>query len=133
MLKMIQYSNAFTFAPLMAGDQIRRNHSAQYVSYPNYPWQKTLQETPNKYKSYVDLVAGAWTKVRIEIAGTQARLYVHDAEQPTLLINDLKLEELSEEPLVYGLARERKPTSPISTTESMKPPMALPCPFNQLI
>ncbi|MBI3694911.1 MAG: hypothetical protein HY238_08745, partial [Acidobacteria bacterium] len=34
--------------------------------------------------------AGQWTKVKIEVRGVKARLYVHGAEQPTLLVNDLK-------------------------------------------
>ena len=43
------------------------------------------------YEAYVDLDAGAWTKMRIEIAETKARLYVNGAEQPCLIVNDLKL------------------------------------------
>jgi len=39
----------------------------------------------------VDLDAGGWTKMRIEIAETKARLYVNGAEQPCLIVNDLKL------------------------------------------
>jgi len=38
----------------------------------------------------VDLVAGEWTKVRIEVHGERGRLYVHGREQPTLIVNDLK-------------------------------------------
>jgi hypothetical protein len=38
----------------------------------------------------VDLVPGAWTRIRIEVKGAQARLYVHGNEQPTLIVNDLK-------------------------------------------
>jgi hypothetical protein len=73
-----------------ADDQVRRNHSAQYISHPDFPWQKLRKESPEKYESYVDLVPGDWTKVRIVVKGTQARLYVHGASQPTLLVNDLK-------------------------------------------
>ncbi|WP_018621492.1 hypothetical protein [Spirosoma luteum] len=73
-----------------AEDQVRRNHSVQYVSYPDYPWQRFRKETPEKYESYVDLVAGEWTKIRIEVQGDKARLYVHGASQPTLIVNDLK-------------------------------------------
>lgn len=73
-----------------APDQIRRNHSVQYISYPGYPWEKSRKETPEKYESYVDLVVGEWTKVKIEIQGDKARLYVHGATQPTLIVNDLK-------------------------------------------
>ena len=43
------------------------------------------------YETYVDLVPGEWTRVKIEVSGEQARLYVHDAEQPVLVVNDLKL------------------------------------------
>jgi len=49
------------------------------------------EETPGLYESYVDLVPGEWTKLRIEVEGTKARLFVHGAEQPVLVVNDLKL------------------------------------------
>lgn len=71
-------------------DQLQRNHSAQYISIPGFPWQKLRSETPGKYESYVDLIAGQWTKVKIEVAGTGARLYVNGADQPTLIVQDLK-------------------------------------------
>ena len=71
-------------------DQLQRNHSAQYISIPGFPWQKLRSETPGKYESYVDLVAGQWTTVKIDVAGTSARLYVNGAEQPTLIVPDLK-------------------------------------------
>jgi hypothetical protein len=35
-------------------------------------------------------VPGTWTKVRIEVQGEQARLYVHDMRQPALIVNDVK-------------------------------------------
>jgi hypothetical protein len=73
-----------------AEEQVRRNHSVQYYSYPDYPWHRSRKETPEKYESYVDLVAGEWTKIRIEVQGDKARLYVHGATQPTLIVNDLK-------------------------------------------
>jgi hypothetical protein len=73
-----------------ADDQLRRNHSTQYISHPGYPWHKLRADSPGVYESYVDLVAGDWTRVRIEIAGQRARLHVHGAEQPCLIVNDLK-------------------------------------------
>ena len=73
-----------------ADDQVRRNHSAQYISYPDFPWQRLRKEFPEKYESYVDLLPGEWTKVKIEVRGDKARLYVHDASQPVLVVNDLK-------------------------------------------
>jgi hypothetical protein len=71
-------------------DQLQRNHSVQYISVPGFPWNKLRSETPGKYESYVDLVAGQWTRVKIQVSGSRARLYVNGAEQPTLVVNDLK-------------------------------------------
>jgi hypothetical protein len=73
-----------------ADDQERRNHATQYVAHPDWTWFRLRTETPSKYESYVDLEPGAWTKMRIEIRGERARLYVHDQHQPTLIVNDLK-------------------------------------------
>jgi hypothetical protein len=74
-----------------AEDQLRRNHSTQYVSFPDWPWQRTRQETPGLYESYVDLEPAVWTRVRIVVQGAKARLYVNGADQPCLIVNDLKL------------------------------------------
>jgi hypothetical protein len=73
-----------------ADDQLRRNHAAQYISHPDWPWSRLRDESPGKYESYVDLEPGKWTHIRIEVRGVQARLYVHGAAQPTLIVNDLK-------------------------------------------
>jgi hypothetical protein len=73
-----------------AEDQERRNRSVQYISHPEWPWFRLRKETPAKYESYVDLVPGEWTKIRIDVRGDRARLYVHGQEQPTLLVNDVK-------------------------------------------
>jgi hypothetical protein len=75
-----------------ADDQIRRNHSTQYSSHPDFDFARSRQEAPEKYESYVDLQPGVWTKYKIEVEGRKARLYVHGAEQPCLIVNDLKLE-----------------------------------------
>lgn len=71
-------------------DQLRRNHSAQYTSVPGFSWHKLREESPGKYESYVDLVPGAWTTVKIQIEGRSARLYVNGSDQPTLILHDLK-------------------------------------------
>jgi hypothetical protein len=73
-----------------AEDQVRRNHSAQYISNPGFPWHLLRKEFPEKYETYVDLVAGEWTKVKIEVRGEKARLYVNGVAQPAMLVNDLK-------------------------------------------
>ncbi|HWB97884.1 MAG TPA: hypothetical protein VG672_14315 [Bryobacteraceae bacterium] len=74
-----------------AEDQIRRNHSTQYAAHPEFDFSRLRKESPEKYESYVDLEPGAWTKYRIVIEGTKARLFVHGSTQPCLIVNDMKL------------------------------------------
>lgn len=74
-----------------ADDQFRRNHTTQYISHPGYPWERLRAEHPGKYESYVDLDADRWTKIKLVVSGSVARLYVNDASQPALIVNDLKL------------------------------------------
>ena len=71
-------------------DQLRRNHATQYIAEPDYPWYRLRREHPGVYESYVDMVPGEWTSLRIEVQRDRAMLYVGGAEQPTLIINDLK-------------------------------------------
>ena len=73
-----------------AEDQERRNHAAQYISHPDFPWHRLRKETPSRYEAYVDLQPGVWTKLKIEVRGDKARLFVHDQPQPALIVNDVK-------------------------------------------
>lgn len=73
-----------------ADDQVRRNHSTQYSSYPDFDFSVSRQQAPEKYESYVDLEPGVWATYRIVVQGTTARLYVNGAAQPCLIVNDLR-------------------------------------------
>ncbi|MGC9947735.1 MAG: hypothetical protein ABSF64_15325 [Bryobacteraceae bacterium] len=74
-----------------ADDQLRRNHSTQYVSFPDWPWERLRKESPGVYESYADMAAGEWTHLRVVVEGTGASLYVNGAAQPCLIVHDLKL------------------------------------------
>lgn len=74
-----------------ADDQVRRNHSTQYGAHPEFNFDRMRKDAPEKYESYVDLEPGVWTKYKIVVDGTKARLFVHGAAQPCLIVNDLKL------------------------------------------
>ena len=78
-----------------ADDQVRRNHSTQYSSFPDFDFARLRKESPEKYESYVDLEPGVWTRVRIVVQGTTAKLFVHGAPQPALIVPDLKLGDAS--------------------------------------
>jgi hypothetical protein len=74
-----------------ADDQLRRNHSLQYISMPDFGWQKLRTDAPGVYESYADLVPAQWTQVKIHVEGNHAQLYVNGAPQPALIVNDLRL------------------------------------------
>jgi len=74
-----------------AQDQLRRNHSTEYESLPDWPWYRLRKENPGVYESYADMAEGEWIHMKIVVHGTTAALYLGGSRQPCLLINDLKL------------------------------------------
>ena len=76
-------------------NQLQRNHSCQYASHPGFGWKKLRDEFPGVYESYVDLEVDAWTKMKLDIRGVKLRLFINDAPEPCLVVNDLKLGEVS--------------------------------------
>jgi hypothetical protein len=72
-------------------DQIRRNHSIQYYSYPDYKFDRLRKESPEKYESYADMALNEWIRLKIVVLNSQAKLYINDNMQPSLIVNDLKL------------------------------------------
>jgi len=72
------------------GDQVRRNHSIQYYSYPDYKFDRFRKEAPEKYESYTDMEMNKWITMRIEVKDAQAKLFIDKNQQPSLIVNDLK-------------------------------------------
>lgn len=87
-----EWSEVFYLRPTNArsDDQLRRNHTVQYASDPEFPWYRLRKESPGVYESYADMEAGAWTRMKIEASDTVARLFINGAAQPCLVVNGLK-------------------------------------------
>jgi hypothetical protein len=73
-----------------ADDQVRRNHSIQYYSYPDYKFDRLRKESPERYESYADMEMNKWITLRIEVKDAQAKLFINKNQQPSLVVNDLK-------------------------------------------
>jgi hypothetical protein len=73
-----------------SSDPAQRSHSTQYVSMPEFPWNRLRAEMPGKYESYADISPGEWTQVKIQVTGKHASLFVNGMKEPTLSVNDLK-------------------------------------------
>ena len=77
-----------------APDQARRNHSVQYVSEPDYSWYRLRREWPSIYESHADLAMETWTRVKVEVAGRAAKLYLNGSTKPSLVVDGMKGEDL---------------------------------------
>ncbi len=73
-----------------ADDQLRRNRSTQYFSYPDFKFDRLRNEFVGMYESYADMGLNEWIKLKIEVKGEKAKLYLNGNSQPVLVVNDLK-------------------------------------------
>jgi hypothetical protein len=72
-----------------AEDQVRRNHSVQYYSYPNYKFDRLRKESPEKYETYADMGLNEWITMRIEIKGNSVTLYLNNQKSPNFIVNEM--------------------------------------------
>jgi hypothetical protein len=82
------YFRPFNFR---AEDPGRRSHGVQYVAHPTYTWQKLRTEQPDKYEHAVDPVPdpNAWFHARVVVASPKVSVFVGDAKEPSLVVNQL--------------------------------------------
>ena len=89
-----------------AADQSMRNHAVQYVSEPDFGWYRLRREWPWVYESHAELAMETWTKVRIEVAGRAAKLYLNGSAKPSLVVDGLKCEDLHGAVGLWGYTHE---------------------------
>jgi len=83
-----------------------RNHAVQYASDPEFGWYRLRREWPALYESHADLAMETWTKVRIEVAGRTAKLYLNGSAKPSLVVDGLKGEDLHGAVGLWGFTDE---------------------------
>jgi hypothetical protein len=74
-----------------AENQLRRNRSIQYFSYPAYKFERLRKEAPGEYETYADMGLNEWIQLKIIVNGSKAQLFLNNSKQPALIVNDLKL------------------------------------------
>ena len=69
----------------------RREHSAQYVSHPQFTWEKLRRDNPGKYEAAVTPVPDpdGWFHVRIVIEGGKISVFVNDSSTASLVVTQL--------------------------------------------
>ena len=82
------YFRPFNF---MNPDTIRRPRSVQYVSMPEYPWEKLRADSPGRYENRVNPVPNpdGWFHAKITIDGKFIKVYVNNSNQPSLEVERL--------------------------------------------
>ncbi len=73
-----------------AEEQLRRNRSTQYFSYPDFKFDRLRSESPGIYESYADMGLNEWISIKIEVKDERAKLYLNKGDHPVLIVNDLK-------------------------------------------
>lgn len=82
------YFRPFNFR---AQDPVSRRHAVQYHSNPAYGWQRLRAEHPDEYEKAVNPVPdpNAWFHTRLIVASPAVSVFVGDAKDPCLVVNQL--------------------------------------------
>ena len=82
------YFRPFNFR---AEDAARRSHGVQYISHPTHTWQKLRTEQPGRYEQPVNPVPdpNGWFHARVVIASPKVSVFVSDAKEPSLVVEQL--------------------------------------------
>jgi hypothetical protein len=72
-------------------DETRKNHAVQYVSLPDYEFDRLRAEDPEAYEAAAEILPATWHKIRVEVEDDLARLFIDDAATPVLVVDGLKL------------------------------------------
>jgi hypothetical protein len=82
------YFRPFNFK---TADQARVLRAVQYVSQPAQPWEKLRAEHPGQYEKPVKPVPdpNSWFHARVVVASPKVSVFVGDATEPCLTVNQL--------------------------------------------
>lgn len=72
-----------------ADDQLRRNHTVQYFSYPDYKFSRLRKEANGLYETYADIGLNEWIAVRIEFQNEKAVLFINNQKSPSFIVNKM--------------------------------------------
>jgi 3-keto-disaccharide hydrolase len=88
-----QTHDAVYFRPFnfRATDSTRHAHAVQYVSHPDWTWQRLRTERPGLYEKPIlpEPDGDEWFHVRIAVARPRIQVFVNDATTPSLVVDEL--------------------------------------------
>jgi hypothetical protein len=72
-----------------SSNQRARNHAVQYISYPHYKFDTLRKIAPHKYEGSAPVALNEWIKMRIEVNGETAEMFINDARYSTFIVDKL--------------------------------------------
>ena len=70
-------------------DQQFRNHTVQYISYPHAKFDTLRKLAPGKYEGSAPVALNEWIKMRIEVNGETAEMFINDMKYSTFIVDKL--------------------------------------------
>jgi len=82
------YFRPFNFR---ATDEERKSHAVQYVSSPEWSWERLRAEKTGQYEKPIEPAPDGdkWFHVKIVLEERQIRVFVNEAEEPALQVTEL--------------------------------------------
>ncbi|KIA87814.1 hypothetical protein OA85_05185 [Flavobacterium sp. AED] len=71
-------------------NQSYRNHTVQYYAYPKFKFETLRKLSPDMYETSAPVAINEWIKLRIEIKGQRAELFVNDAKYSNFIVDTMK-------------------------------------------
>ncbi len=73
-----------------ANNQMYRNHAVQYISYPHAKFD-TLRKSypPGSYEGSAPVDLNEWIKMRIEVNGVTAEMFINDMKYSTFIVDKM--------------------------------------------
>lgn len=82
------YFRPFNFR---AADPNKKSHSVQYVSEPQWTWQKLRKEQPGQFEKPIDPApdGDAWFHAKVVVEKRQVKVFVNGTAEPSLVVKEL--------------------------------------------
>ena len=72
-----------------ASNQLFRNHTVQYMSYPHAKFDTLRKIAPFKYEGSAPIALNEWITMRIEVNGETAELFINDLKYSSFIVDKM--------------------------------------------
>jgi uncharacterized damage-inducible protein DinB len=70
-------------------NQLFRNHTVQYFSFPDNKFATLRKKAPGKYEGSAPVGLHEWITMRIEVRGQRAEMFINDAKYSTFVVDSM--------------------------------------------